>query len=75
VRKNRTASASIGYSSLVDTIGATLPGASWQRCRTHTLLRNLLAKVPKSARPWEWWLTPALTRGEGVRRSPVPRVG
>src|SRR6185437_136526 len=32
-------------------IGATLPGASWQRCRTH-YLRNLLTKVPKSAQPW-----------------------
>lgn len=29
-------------------IGAVLPGASWQRCRTHAL-RNLLTRVPKSA--------------------------
>ncbi len=28
-----------------------LPGASWQRCRTH-YARNLLTKVPKSAQPW-----------------------
>lgn len=33
---------------LVDAIAATLPGAGWQRCRTH-YLRNLLTKVPKSA--------------------------
>lgn len=28
-----------------------LPGASWQRCRTH-YARNLLSQVPKSAQPW-----------------------
>ena len=36
------------HTGLVDAIAATLPGASWQRCRTH-YLRNLLAKVPKSS--------------------------
>jgi transposase-like protein len=35
---------------LVDAIAATLPGAGWQRCRTH-YLRNLSTKVPKSAQP------------------------
>jgi putative transposase len=39
------------HRGLVGAIGAALPGASWQRCRTH-YLRNLLAKVPKSAQPW-----------------------
>jgi putative transposase len=39
------------HRGLVDAIAATLPGASWQRCRTH-YLRNLLTKVPKSAQPW-----------------------
>ena len=39
------------HRGLVDAIGATLGGASWQRCRTH-YLRNLLTKVPKSAQPW-----------------------
>jgi putative transposase len=29
-------------------LAATLPGAAWQRCRTH-FMRNLLTKVPKSA--------------------------
>jgi len=36
------------HPGLVDASAATLPGASWQRCRTH-YLRNLLAKVPKSS--------------------------
>jgi transposase-like protein len=39
------------HRGLVDAIAAALPGASWQRCRTH-YLRNLLTKVPKSAQPW-----------------------
>lgn len=33
---------------LKQAIAATLPGAGWQRCRTH-FLRNLLTRVPKSA--------------------------
>ncbi len=36
------------HSGLVEAIAATLPGASWQRCRTH-FMRNLLTRVPKSA--------------------------
>ncbi len=36
------------HSGLVDAIVATLPGASWQRCRTH-FMRNLLTRVPQSA--------------------------
>ena len=36
------------HTGLVDAIAATLPGASWQRCRTH-YLRNLLTKVPKTS--------------------------
>jgi putative transposase len=39
------------HAGLVAAIGAALPGAAWQRCRTH-YLRNLLTKVPKSAQPW-----------------------
>src|SRR5918911_1353294 len=39
------------HRGLVQAIGAALPGAQWQRCRTH-YLRNLLTKVPKSAQPW-----------------------
>jgi transposase-like protein len=39
------------HRGLVDAIAATLPGAAWQRCRTH-YLRNLLTKVPRSAHPW-----------------------
>jgi transposase-like protein len=36
------------HSGLVDAIAATLPGAAWQRCRTH-FMRNLLTRVPRSA--------------------------
>lgn len=39
------------HPGLVDAIGATLPGASWQRCRTH-YARNLSTQVPRSAQPW-----------------------
>jgi transposase-like protein len=39
------------HRGLVGAVGAVLPGASWQRCRTH-YLRNLLTKVPKTAQPW-----------------------
>lgn len=36
------------HTGLVEAIGATLPGASWQRCRTH-YMKNLLTRVPKAA--------------------------
>jgi putative transposase len=36
------------HPGLVDAIRSTLPGASWQRCRTH-FMRNLLTRVPKAA--------------------------
>jgi transposase-like protein len=36
------------HPGLVDAIAATLPGAAWQRCRTHAM-RNLLTRVPKAA--------------------------
>jgi putative transposase len=39
------------HAGLRDAIASTLPGASWQRCRTH-YHRNLLTRVPKSAQPW-----------------------
>jgi transposase-like protein len=39
------------HRGLVSAVGAALPGAAWQRCRTH-YLRNLLTKVPKTAQPW-----------------------
>ena len=39
------------HRGLVEAIGATLPGASWQRCRTH-YAANLMAVTPKSA--WGW---------------------
>ena len=39
------------HRGLVEAIGATMPGASWQRCRTHCAA-NLMAATPKSA--WGW---------------------
>jgi putative transposase len=45
------------HQGLRDAIASVLPGASWQRCRTH-YHRNLLTCVPKSAQPW----VPALVR-------------
>jgi putative transposase len=39
------------HAGLVAAIRATLPGASWQRCRTH-YLRDLLTKVAKASQPW-----------------------
>jgi putative transposase len=39
------------HRGLVEAIGATLPGASWQRCRTH-YAANLMTTTPKSA--WGW---------------------
>jgi transposase-like protein len=39
------------HAGLVEAAGATLGGASWQRCRTH-FAANLMAKTPKSAWPW-----------------------
>jgi putative transposase len=37
------------HQGLKEAIAAVLPGASWQRCRTH-FMGNLLTRVPKSAR-------------------------
>lgn len=39
------------HAGLVAAIGATVAGASWQRCRSH-YLRNLLTCVNKSAQPF-----------------------
>ena len=39
------------HRGLTEAIGATLPGASWQRCRTH-YAANLMSATPKSA--WGW---------------------
>ena len=39
------------HRGLVEAIGATLPGARWQRCRTH-YAANLMSATPKSA--WGW---------------------
>jgi putative transposase len=39
------------HQGLVAAIGATLPGAAWQRCRTH-YAANLMSATPKST--WGW---------------------
>ena len=39
------------HRGLTEAIGATLPGASWQRCRTH-YAANLMSATPKPA--WGW---------------------
>jgi putative transposase len=39
------------HRGLVEAIGATLPGAAWQRCRTHCAA-NLMSATPKNA--WGW---------------------
>ena len=39
------------HQGLRDAIASVLPGAAWQRCRTH-YHRNLLTACPKSAQPW-----------------------
>jgi transposase-like protein len=39
------------HRGLVTAIGATLPGAGWQRCRTHHAA-NLMAACPKASWPW-----------------------
>jgi transposase-like protein len=39
------------HAGLVAAIRATLPGASWQRCRTH-YAANLMSATPKSSWPW-----------------------
>jgi putative transposase len=39
------------HAGLVAAIAATLPGAGWQRCRTH-YAANLMSATPKSSWPW-----------------------
>jgi transposase-like protein len=39
------------HQGLRGAIASVLPGAAWQRCRTH-YHRNLLTRVPKTAQPW-----------------------
>ena len=39
------------HKGLMAAIDAVLPGACWQRCRTH-FMRNLLTRVPKAAQPF-----------------------
>jgi transposase-like protein len=62
------------HPGLVDAITSTLPGASWQRCRTH-FLRNLLAKVPKSAGPFVATLVRSIFAQPTLKRSGPSSTG
>jgi putative transposase len=53
------------HAGLVAAIGATLPGAAWQRCRTH-YTTNLMAVTPKSS--WPWGTHPAALGVRSTRR-------
>jgi len=50
-RPTTTPLTSDAHAGLVAAVGATLPGAAWQRCRTH-YAANLMAVTPKSSWPW-----------------------
>ena len=39
------------HRGLVEALGATRPGAAWQRCRTH-YAANLMSATPKASWPW-----------------------
>jgi transposase-like protein len=39
------------HAGLVNAVASVLPGAAWQRCRTH-YHRNLLTRVHNTAQPW-----------------------
>jgi transposase-like protein len=58
------------HRGLVEAIGATLPGAAWQRCRTH-YAANLMAVTPKAS--WPWVKTLLHSVSNGPRTSPTPR--
>ena len=66
------------HAGLVTAIAAVLPGAAWQRCRTH-YHGNLVTRVPKSAQPWASTLVrtifeqPAPPRSRPGTTRPSPR--
>ena len=67
------------HAGLVNAIAAVLPGAAWQRCRTH-YARNLLTRVPEigpavGVRPWSARSSSSPTRhrsAPSMPRSPPP---
>lgn len=61
------------HPGLVDAIAATLPGAGWQRCRTH-YLKNLLTKVPKSSEAMVTTMVPHHLRPALRRRGLGPTL-
>ena len=58
------------HAGLVAAIGATLPGTTWQRCRTH-YAANLMSVTPKSS--WPWVKTLLHLRLLSTRRGRRPR--
>ena len=66
------------HRGLTEAIGATLPGAAWQRCRTH-YAANLMSATPKASWPsstralsWDSRRTLSSASSSGRRGSPVP---
>ena len=55
------------HAGLVDAIGANLPGASWQRCRTHYTF-NLMTCCPKRA----WGGVKAMLHWSSTSSTPTP---
>jgi putative transposase len=62
------------HAGLVAAIGATLPGAAWQRCRTH-YTTNLMAVTPKSSWPWVRTLLHSVFDQPDTDRLPVNMIG
>jgi putative transposase len=62
------------HRGLVEAIGASLPGAAWQRCRTH-YAANLMSATPRASWPWVKRLTEEGSRvnREHHARGLVPR--
>ena len=69
---------SFGIVPLVEAIAANLPGASWQRCRTH-YAANLMTITPKASWPWVKALLqsaePGQAHGRGLGLTPDPDRG
>ena len=58
------------HAGLVAAVGATLAGATWQRCRTH-YAANLMSPTPKSS--WSWVRTlPTLSMTNPTRTPSTP---
>jgi transposase-like protein len=56
------------HRGLTEAIGATLPGTSWQRCRTR-YAANLMPATPKASWPWVKTLLHSVYDGSAVRQA------